>query len=94
MPHRDSAGELHLVCPIIWSSTIKNSNDRTLKAFEMWIYRRVLKIPLTARVFNDEVLRTMNVNRQLILTIKKRKNSYLAHILRNNKYKILQRILK
>ena len=37
----------------------------------MWIYSRVLKIPWTARVSNDEVLRRMNINQQLILTIKK-----------------------
>ena len=52
----------------VW--TIKNSNERKLEAFKMWIYRRVLKIPWTAGISNDEVVRRMNINRQLILMIK------------------------
>lgn len=76
----------------VW--TIKSSDERKLEAFEMWIWRKVLRIPWTDRVTNEEVLRRMNTTRQLMVTIKRRKTSYLGHILRNNKYKLLQRILK
>ena len=70
----------------VW--TTKNSDARKLEAFEMWIYRPVLQMPWTARFSNDKVLRKMNVNRQLILTIKKRKSSYLGNVLRNNQHRI------
>ena len=38
-------------------------------------------MPWTAGVSNDKVLSRMNVNGQLILTIKKRKTLYLGHVL-------------
>ena len=40
-----------------------------LEAVEMWIYRRVIKIPWTARISNEEVLKRRNVKRQLIFFI-------------------------
>jgi len=36
--------------------------------FEMWVYRRVLRIPWTTRRTNDEVLRIVNNNRELLET--------------------------
>ena len=60
----------------------------------MWTYRRLLSIPWTDRVTNEEVLRRMKKQRELLTNIKKRKTAYLGHILRNEKYKILQLILE
>jgi len=36
---------------------MEGSTMNKLKAFEMWVYRRVLRIPWNARRINDEVLR-------------------------------------
>jgi len=46
-----------------------------LEAFEMWVYRRVLRIPWTARRTNDEFLRIINKDRELLDTIKRRKTA-------------------
>jgi len=40
--------------------TLKVSTMSKLEAFETWGYRRVLRIPWTARRTNDEVLRIIN----------------------------------
>jgi len=40
--------------------TVKVSTTSKLEAFEMWVYRRVLRIPWTARRTNDDVLRIIN----------------------------------
>jgi len=40
--------------------TLKVSTMNKLEAFEMWVYRLVLRIPWTARRNNDEVLRIIN----------------------------------
>lgn len=76
----------------VW--TIKTTDEKKLEAFEMWIYRRILKIPWTAHIPNQEVLRRMNLDRQLLNTVKARKIAYLGHIMRNDKYKFLQTIIK
>jgi len=55
--------------------TLKVSTMNMLKAFEIWVYRRVLRIPWTARRTNDEVLRIINKDRKLLDTIKYRKTA-------------------
>ena len=42
-----------------------------IRAFEMWCYRRLLKIRWTDRVSNEEVLRRMNVTPMLLTIIAK-----------------------
>ena len=74
--------------------TLKTSDINRLEAFEMWLYRRILKIPWTAKVTNEEVLKRVNQQRQLFDTIKERKTAYLGHIMRNEKYQLLQLIIE
>ena len=65
--------------------------EKKIEAFEMWIYRRLLKISWVDQVTNDEVLRRVGKNRVLLLNIKKRKLEYFGHVMRNpEKYQILQ----
>lgn len=74
-----------------WTLGIRIMNH--IEAFEMWTYRRILKIPWTDRITNEVVLNRMGHNRQLLSSIKRRKLEYLGHILRNDKYRLLQLIL-
>uniref|UniRef100_A0A8D8RKM6 Uncharacterized protein n=1 Tax=Cacopsylla melanoneura TaxID=428564 RepID=A0A8D8RKM6_9HEMI len=77
------------------SWTLKEDLCKKLEAFEMWLYRRILKIPWTARVTNEEVLRRMNKDREVMITIKVRKLQYFGHIMRNeSRYTLLQAILQ
>jgi len=62
-----------------------------LEAFEMWVYRRALRIPWTARRTNDEVF---NEDRELLDTIKRRKTANLGHVIRNERYQFLQLIIE
>src|SRR5215469_14751989 len=82
----------------IWSTLLygaetwtinKNSEDK-LMAFEMWMLRRIMKIPWTARKTNEEVLRLSSQRRALMETIKKRKIKFLGHLLRHQS---LQKLL-
>jgi len=74
--------------------TLKESIMNKLEALEMWVYRRVLRIPWTARRPNDEVLRIINKNREMLDTIKRRKTAYLGHVIRNERYQFLQLIIE
>ena len=65
-----------------------------LEGFEIWIFRRMLRIPWVKRVINRDVLKRSNSQRELLNTVKSRKISYLGHILRGSKYRLLQLILK
>ena len=57
---------------------------RKLEAAEMWFYRRMLRIPWTARVTNQEVLERMGVAREMMTVIRKRQLGFLGHILRSD----------
>ena len=76
----------------IW--TLKVTDINKPKAFEMWVYRRLLKIPWTARITNTKVFQRTNQDRQLLAVVKQRKTAYLIHIMRNKIYQLLQLILQ
>ncbi|CAG9831261.1 unnamed protein product [Diabrotica balteata] len=65
------------------SWTLTEASLKRLEAFEMWCYRRMLKIFWIDRVTNEEVLHRMGTERELVITIKRRKLKYLGHIMRN-----------
>ena len=74
----------------VWSTLLYGSETWTMKkdminrleAMEMWILRRMMRIPWTARITNEEVMRRAGVQRTLIKEIKKRQLYFLGHILR------------
>ena len=55
-----------------------------LDAFQMWIYRRVLKISWTEKVTNEEVMRRIGTGREIMRQFKTRKLQYLGHLIRHN----------
>ncbi len=55
-----------------------------LDAFEMWVYRRVLKISWTEKITNEEVLRRMGTCRGTVRQFMTRKLHYLGHLIRHN----------
>ena len=74
--------------------TLKKIDTKRIEAFEMWIYRRMLRISWAERVTNVEVLRRMQKEKELVLTIKERKLQYLGHVMRGDKYRLLQLIIQ
>ena len=61
--------------------TITKSLLSKLDAFEMWVYRRVLKIPWTEKITNEEVLRRMGRDREIVRQFKTRILQYLGHLI-------------
>ena len=64
--------------------TIDRDIENRLNAAEMWFLRRILRIPWTDRVSNDNVLARAGVQRELMKTVRKRQMSFLGHIYRKN----------
>lgn len=76
------------------SWTLDMSLEKKINAFEMYIYRRILRISWTQRITNEEVLNRMRKQRELMLTIKERKTRYIGHIMRGEKYELLRMIIE
>jgi len=55
-----------------------------LEAFEMWIWRRMLKISWVDKVSNAEVLQKVQVNKIMLDTVQHRKLRWTGHILRHD----------
>lgn len=76
-----------------WTLTVASMNR--LEAFEMWCYRRILRISWVDRVTNVEVLRRMGKECEILMTVKTKKLEYLGHVMRNQeRYGLLQLILQ
>ena len=65
--------------------TLSKNMKNKINAAEMWFYTRMLKIPWTARVTNEEVLRRVNQERSLLRTIRNRQMEFLGHVIRREK---------
>jgi hypothetical protein len=64
--------------------TLRKVDQKYLESFEMWCWRRMEKISWTDRVRNEEVLHRANEERNVLNTVKRRKASWVGHILRRN----------
>ena len=56
--------------------------ESKLEAFEVWAYRRMLRVSWTEHKTNEEVLKMANTISSLSPTIKKRKCQYFGHVIR------------
>ena len=71
--------------------TLRKDDIKKLNAFEMWCYRRMLRISWTQRKTNEWVLRKIGRSVSLLNNIGKAKCRYLGHVVRNDG--ILARVL-
>ena len=74
--------------------TMTEALMRRLESFEMWIYRRILRISWIKHTTNEEVLRRVDKTKEVTFTVQMRKMKYSGHVMRNNKYRLLQLILQ
>ena len=74
--------------------TLTKTLEKKLEAFEMWVYRRMLKISWTDRVRNTDVLARMKKEVEVLYEIKRRKLDYFGHVMRNEKYRLLQLVME
>jgi hypothetical protein len=78
-----------LVKCYIWSTalygaetwTLLKVDQKDLKSFEMWCWRRMEKISWTDHVRNEEVLHRVKEDRNILHKRKQRKANWIGHIL-------------
>ena len=64
------------------SWTIKKAECRRIDAFELWCWRRLLRVPWTARRSNQSILKEINPGISLEGMILKLKLQYFGHLIR------------
>ena len=66
------------------SWTVKKTECQRIDAFELWCWRRLLKVPWTARRLNQAILRVINPEYSLKGLMLKLKLQYLCHLMRTD----------
>ena len=64
------------------SWTIKKAEHQRIDDFELWCWRRLLKVPWTARTSNQSIIRDINPEYSLEGLMLNRKLQYFGHLLR------------
>ena len=63
------------------SWTIKKAECERINAFELWCWRRLLRVPWTARKSSQSILREMNSKYSLEGLLLKQKLWYIGHLM-------------
>ena len=75
-----------LVFPVVTycceSRTVKKAEHQRTDAFELWCWRRLLRVPWTARRSNQSILREINPDFSLEALMLKLKLQYFGHLMR------------
>ena len=74
-----------MVFPVVMyeceSSTVKKAETRRIDAFELWCWRRLLRVPWTARRSNQSILKEINPGISLEGKMLKLKLQYFGHLM-------------
>ena len=62
--------------------TIKKAEHRRIDAFELWCWRRLLRVPWTARTSNQSILKEISPGCSLEGLVLKLKLQYFGHLMR------------
>ena len=75
-----------MVFPVVMygceSWTVKKAERRKIDAFELWFWRRLLRVPWTARRSNQSILKETSPGRSLEELMLKLKLQYFGHLMR------------
>ena len=73
-----------LVFPVVMygceSWSIKKADHRRIDAFELWCWRRLLRVPWTARISNQSILKEISLGCSLEGLMLKLKLQYFGHL--------------
>ncbi|GFS08777.1 endonuclease-reverse transcriptase [Elysia marginata] len=64
--------------------TYSKTVQKKIQTFEMWCYRKLLKVPCTVKKTNKEIIQMADVGERLLQQLMKRKLGYAGHIMRGS----------
>ena len=62
---------------------LKKKDKKRVNSFELWCYRRALRISWTEKKTNDEVLRRLNCKDRLLGILNSKKLKFIGHVMRS-----------
>ena len=75
-----------MVCPVVMYGcenwTVKKAESQRIDAFELWCWRRLLRVPWTARRSNQSILKEISPGCSLEGLMLKLKLQYFGHLMR------------
>ena len=75
-----------MVFPVVMNGceswTIKKAEHGRIDGFELWCWRRLLKVPWTARISNQSILKEISPEYSLEGLMLKLKHQYFGHLMR------------
>ena len=71
-----------VIMHICESWTIKKAEHRRINAFELWCWRRLLRVPWTTRRSNQSILKEISPEYSLEVLMLKLKLQYFGHLMR------------
>ena len=75
-----------MVVPVVMygceSGTVKKAEHRRIDAFELWCWRRLLRVPWTARRSNQSILKEISSGCSLVGLRLTLKLQYFGHLMR------------
>ena len=82
--------KVHLVKAVVFpvimyeceSWTLKKAECRRIDSFELWLWRRLLRVPWTARRSNQSILKEISPGYSLVGLMLKLKLQYFGHLMR------------
>jgi len=82
-----------MVNVFVWSNplyrsetwTLQKEDIRRLEAFEIWIWRRMMKVSWKEHRTIEEVLQLVETEREVMDTLRSRQKRWIGHILRHDR---------
>ena len=82
--------KVHLVKAMVFSVviygceswTIRKAEHQRIDAFELWCWRGLLRVPWTARICNQFILKEISIEYSLEVLMLKLKLQYFGHLIR------------
>ena len=74
--------------------TLRQTDVKKIESAEMWLYRRLLRVKWDDKRTNKSILEELEVKRELVSIVMKRKLSFFGHAIRNENCTLMKDILQ
>ena len=94
--------KMRLVKTLVWTVlsygaeawTLKARDERMITSMEMWLWRRMLRISWMEKRTDNSILQELEIKRELLGHVRKRKLSYYGHLCRDHGCQITKTVVE
>ena len=94
--------KMRLVKTLVWTVlsygaeawTLKVRDERKITSMEMWLWRRMLRISWMEKRTDNSILQELEIKRDLLGHVRKRKLSYFGYLCRDNGCQITKTVVE